>query len=293
MAHRLLAALALSVSSSAPASADDPCVTAGEALCTADGACAAFGVLGSQIQLHGCASLVPNNDWAIYVRAANGSYARAPGSVNVNESACATHPNTGQQHSCSPPPPPPPPPPRYPLVNHGSFDAATGESSIVWWPATQSLVVFESIFCGYWGHAGQWNETFLGHSYFRVRDFASGVVIANITSSIGFGFGSAFVDYETGTFWVFGTVNDRCGHNTLPDVGSVYAFSASDAGLQAWSRSKTDVAWTGPNTDVARVLGASPPGLPPHRYVSLAIGVSKKKRRPSVTLRHSCSPVYA
>ena len=271
-----------SVLAPTPARVDDnPCVMAGEALCTADGACAAFGVFGSQVQLHGCASLVPNNDWSIFVRAANGSYARAPGSVNVNESACASHPNTGQQHSCAPPPPPPPAPPRFPLVNHGAFDAATGESSIVFWNATQGgggggggLVVFESIFCGYWGHAGQWDEAFLGHSYFRVRDFASGVVIANITSSIGFGFGSAFVDYETGTFWVFGTVNDRCGHNTLPDVGAVYAFSSSDPGLQAWSRSKTDVAWTGPNTDVARVLGAAPPGLPPHRYVMITEGAT-------------------
>jgi hypothetical protein len=46
------------------------------------GQCATFGVLGTQIQLHGCAVVVPNNDWEIFARdAAGGGYSRVPGSV--------------------------------------------------------------------------------------------------------------------------------------------------------------------------------------------------------------------
>ena len=118
------------------------CTALGEALCTADGACAAFGVLGAQIQLHGCATLVANADWAVYVRDGAGSYARVPGHVNVDEDACTVHPHTGSEHACAAPPAPPP----YPLVNHGVIDAATGESSIQWW--VDRLVIMESIFCG-------------------------------------------------------------------------------------------------------------------------------------------------
>lgn len=249
------------------------CVIEGEELCSTDGACAAFGILDSQIQLHGCAVLVPNTDWSIYIHNANGSYTRIAGTINVNESDCTQHPNTGMQHSCSSPPPPPPSPPLYPLVNHGVFDASTGESSIVYWSATKSLVIFESIFCGYYGHLGQWDSTYIDHSYFRVRDFSTGIVLVNISSSIGFGFGSAFVDYETSTFWIFGTVNDRCGNNTLPDIGSVYAFSSKDVDLKSWTRTKTDVDWKGPNTDVARVFD-SPFGIPPHRFVMITEGAT-------------------
>lgn len=265
--------LAVLACSAAQPSAE--CVATASALCTADGACAAFGIYAGKIQFHGCAITVPNTDWATFVRAPNGTYARVPG-VNVDEDACATHPRTADRPCAQASPsasPAPPTPPAHALVNNGVFEAATGESSIVWWGATSSLVLFESIFCGYWGHAGQWDANFTGHSYFRVRDFATGAVIANLSSSVGFGFGSAVVDHETGTFWIFGTVNDRCGHDVLPDKGAVYAFASTDAGLQTWARVKTDVAWRGPNTAVSRVLGA-PPGLPPHRFVMITEGAT-------------------
>jgi hypothetical protein len=89
------------------AAAGDNCTAVGEALCTADGDCAAFGVFRDQIQLHGCAALVPNPDWAVYVADGGGGYTRSAAGTNVNETACATHPRTGMQHSCGAPPPPP------------------------------------------------------------------------------------------------------------------------------------------------------------------------------------------
>jgi hypothetical protein len=49
----------------------------------------------------------------------------------------------------------------------------------------------------------------------------------------------------------------------------VYVFNSSD--LVTWERTKTDVAWSGPNIDIARVYPSkehpTPPNLPKHRYV--------------------------
>jgi hypothetical protein len=139
----------------------------------------------------------------------------------------------------------------------------------------QSLLIFETIFCGYWGHAGQWNSTFAGHSYFRVRDAATGRVIANVSESIGFAYGSAFVDHDAnegrGRFWMFGTPHDRCHHPVIDDDTGVYGFFSDDADLRTWTRSRTDVAWNvdgkGYNTAVARVNGPPPDGLPAHTHI--------------------------
>ena len=58
-----------------------------------------------------------------------------------------------------------------------------------YWPPTKRMIVFESIFCGYWGHAGNFPGTpfadaAVNHSYFRVRDLDNGTVLANISGSI-------------------------------------------------------------------------------------------------------------
>jgi len=86
--------------------------------------------------------------------------------------------------------------------------------------------------------------------------------------SRGFSFGSAFVDHDTNTFHVFGKPMNRCHPRSppagVPDETGVWVFSSAD--LVTWARAKTDVAWSGPNTDVARVRGV-PPSLPPHRFV--------------------------
>jgi hypothetical protein len=52
--------------------------------------------------------------------------------------------------------------------------------------------------------------------YARIRDFATGVVVVNISSTAGYGFISALPDYEHGTLWLFGTKADRCAHSDPP-----------------------------------------------------------------------------
>ncbi len=48
--------------------------------------------------------------------------------------------------------------------------------------------MLENINCGYLDHFGQWNPAFAGHSYARVRELATGNVVANISESIDFAF---------------------------------------------------------------------------------------------------------
>ena len=65
------------------------CTSAGEALCSSDPGCAAFGVLGNAIQLHGCVALTQNEQWSIFVRNGTG-YSAVAGHSNINDSLCAT-----------------------------------------------------------------------------------------------------------------------------------------------------------------------------------------------------------
>ena len=61
----------------------------------------------------------------------------------------------------------------------------------------------------------------------------TGVVIANITSTISYAFVSAFADYETDTLWLFGTPTDRCLGNG--DATTIQSWWTTDAALQMWS----------------------------------------------------------
>ena len=262
------------------AGAGPNCTAVGEALCSADGACAAFGVLGDQIQLHGCLSLVPNSDWVIYNATSAGAYARVPGAVNVNEDACTTHPRSGMNHACAPPPPPPGPP-LY--ARMGSIDVGTFENTIFYF--AQTLYLVENIPCSHVEHAGIWEPARWGnHSYARIREFVSGRVVANISSSAGFGFVSAFVDDEHGRVWLFGTPADRCGGNGAPT--SVQAWWSRDllTGDTALAFDYGQVTHNVQVTKVGPMGGASPAvradwaarhaaaravaaaALPPHRY---------------------------
>lgn len=270
------AAVLLCLSALMPAAADN-CTAVAEALCEADGACAGFGLYDGQIQLHGCLALVPNADWAVYNRTAAGAYARVPGAVNVDEDACATHPRSGMQHACAPPPPPPGPP-LY--ARQGSIDVGTFENTIFYWPPAQRLYLIENIPCSYDGHAGNWDASWGNHSYGRIREFVSGRVIANISSSIGFGFISAFVDDEHGRAWLFGTPADRCSGNGAPT--SVQAWWSDD--LLTWQTAlafdlgsathNVQVTKVGPmggasaaeRADWAARSSAAVPALPPHKY---------------------------
>ena len=88
----------------------------------------------------------------------------------------------------------------------GSYDVGPCETTPFWWAKTQKMMLVEGIcfgrdfdpVSGYWGHAGLWDTRYFGHSYFRIRELESGVVVTNITSSIGFGFPAGFVDFDHG-----------------------------------------------------------------------------------------------
>ena len=84
----------------------------------------------------------------------------------------------------------------------------------------EKMYVLENIPCKYWGHAGIWDPSYGNKSYARIRDFQTGVVVVNISSSIGYGFISALPDYDHGTLWLFGTHADRCARNS-PNGGQL------------------------------------------------------------------------
>jgi hypothetical protein len=265
---------------------DDNCVAYASSLCDADAHCSAFGLYDGRLQLHGCNATVANSDWAIYswqqpTAAGGGSYARLPGHVNVDEAKCAAHP-ASMEHACpgtptpaptppTPPPPPPPPPAAKPYAVDGTIDVGTLENSLFSWRGTMYLL--ENIADAYYGSAGRWPEfaAFKGHSYARVRRLADGFVVANISSTIGFGFISAFPDYAHGRVWLFGTNHDRSKGGGPPGgypcagqaVTSWWTPDGSD--LTTWARACTD-ATSADNVEVASVA-VPPRTLPPHGYV--------------------------
>ena len=244
------------------------CTAVGAALCLADARCAAFGVLGQRIQLHGCKSVIANSDWAITIRS-GATFATLPGTHNINETSCATHPWSGMEHDCAAPPPPPPGPPLY--SKRGALDVGTYENTIFYWQ--QRLLNVENIACSYTEHAGIWDASWGNHSYARIRDLESGAVIANISSTRGFGFLSALTDYDTGTLWLFGTPADRCLGNG--DATSVQAWWSTDPALQVWSTALAfDYGKHTYNVQVVKV--APPPGLPAPQTARLAAAVAER-----------------
>ena len=199
----------------------------------------------------------------------------------------------------APSPPPPPQPSSWTphWENRGSYDAVMCEGTPFWWPKDKRMYLMECVCNGpldvkgwgseygyYWGHAEQWFPEYRNHSYIRIRELETGHVVQNISLSIGFGFGAAFVDYDHGTLWISATANDRVDGGNAPrpygpphdhscrdrawECNGVWVFNSSD--LLTWTRRQTDVQWNGPNTDIARVYPSpshpTPPNLPPHRY---------------------------
>jgi hypothetical protein len=189
----------------------------------------------------------------------------------------------------------------------GSYDAVTCEGTPFWWPVDKKMYIMECLCTGpldrppiapgvpsgHWNHAELWKpEVYLGHSYIRIRELATGNIVANISHSAGFGFGAAFVDYDHGRLWISATANDRVSkppnqkqrpfgppvdHSCLAPSGKpshwecngVWLFETTD--LKTFRRSQTDVQWNGPNTDIGRVYPSkkfpTPSNLPPHKYV--------------------------
>jgi hypothetical protein len=121
------------------------------------------------------------------------------------------------------------PQPLYDKV--GAIDVGTFENTMVYWHG--ALLVLENIPCSYKGHAGETDASYGNHSYARLKDFATGAVLANISSTRGFGFISAFPDYAHDTLWLFGTPADRCDGNGAPTT--VQSWWTNDPALQQWS----------------------------------------------------------
>lgn len=113
----------------------------------------------------------------------------------------------------------------------GAIDVGTFENTIVYWHG--ALLVLENIPCSYKGHAGETDAYWGNHSYARIKDFATGAILANVSSTRAFGFVSAFADYEHDTLWLFGTPADRCDGNGSPTT--VQSWWTTDATLQVWS----------------------------------------------------------
>jgi hypothetical protein len=242
--------------------ASENCTAVAEAFCLADANCAAFGIRGDRIQLHGCQQLIANADWTLTLRTGT-AFTTLPGTHNVEESQCAQHPAV-MEHSCAPPPPPP-------LYNkRGAIDVGTYENTIFYWQGR--LLNVENIACSYTEHAGVWDTSWGNHSYARLRDLQSGVVLVNISSTKGFGFISSLTDYDTGTLWLFGTPADRCLGNG--DATQVQAWWTTDPALQDW---RTALAFDyGKHTyNVQVVKVAPPPGLPAQQTASLAAAVAQ------------------
>ena len=64
----------------------------------------------------------------------------------------------------------------------GSIDVGTLETSIFFFGQTHYLL--ENIGCGYGDHYGQWNASFTGKSYARIRELKSGIIVSNVSESI-------------------------------------------------------------------------------------------------------------
>ena len=100
------------------------------------------------------------------------------------------------------------------------------ESTPFWWPKDKKMYLMECVCMGpldgqweTWSHAELWFSEYKGHSYIRIRDLSTGAIVSNISTSIGFGFGAAFVDYDHERLWISATANDRAGHNSPRPYG--------------------------------------------------------------------------
>jgi hypothetical protein len=122
------------------------------------------------------------------------------------------------------------------------------------------------------------------HTYFSVRDFATGEVVAAPPASSGFSFFSAAVDAARGVVWVFGAALDRFNRTVpaacpwgghLRDNSTrcfIQAFSSSD--LVTWTSARAlevppweDAALIIANVGAALVPGGAraAPGVPAHQ----------------------------
>eukprot|EP01013_Petalomonas_cantuscygni_P016912 TRINITY_DN33992_c0_g1_i1.p1 TRINITY_DN33992_c0_g1~~TRINITY_DN33992_c0_g1_i1.p1 ORF type:complete len:456 (-),score=51.33 TRINITY_DN33992_c0_g1_i1:414-1604(-) len=99
----------------------------------------------------------------------------------------------------------------------GVYSMSCESTPVVW---QGRLLLMESQCATGTLHAGNWNVQFSGHSYFSIKDFATGNVLVNVSASVGWGFFSAIVDDfsdpASPTLWVFGTGWDRADYGRSP-----------------------------------------------------------------------------
>ena len=124
------------------------------------------------------------------------------------------------------------------------------------------------------------------------------MVVANISSTIGFGFVNAFPDYDRNRLWLFGTPADRCHGNCGGCTGASCPGRPSCTSIQSWwtslpvpSSFETAVAIPAGtaelkhtyNQGVARVRVPGP-GMPPHGYVMISEPVTPPPIPSSTTM---------
>eukprot|EP00911_Craspedida_sp_UC1_P002548 UC1_evm1s1892 len=259
----------------ATALVDTKCIERGAALCSADVDCAGFGVYNDEIQFHGCVDeLVPNYQWAIFAHtnlSINGSagYSRLNGYFNVDESKCAHHPKT-QETSCGTnPPSPSPPPPSPPLLFEplGSIDLGTFENSLFFWHG--HMYVLENIGCTYADHAGQWDPSFAGTSYTRIRHLDTGAIVSNISATRSYAFVSSFPDYEHDRLWLFGIDFNRCKGTARGTRVEAFWNTKGGSDLTSWSSATAIAGLKTFNTEATKVEQVAS-GMPPHKYALIA-----------------------
>jgi hypothetical protein len=142
---------------------------------------------------------------------------------------------------------------------------------------------------------GQYNSSAQGdNSFFRLRNFKTGITVANVSQSIGHSFCAAVADHERRQVWVFCSANargnklnpGRCG--ATPRRGCyVGAWNASFDDLTSWSPTRKALVLPAGtslfNNDVALVRGAAaaaaaalPGAAPPHQAAMIIEGRADK-----------------
>ena len=101
--------------------------------------------------------------------------------------------------------------------------------------------------------------------------------MVNISSTITYGFVSAFVDEDLDTVWLFGSACNRCpgGRGRCTHGGKVQAWSnrGDKASLLRWDSAPAGGCPATENVEVTRVRSTAAEqqaaGLPPHRYAMI------------------------
>lgn len=150
----------------------------------------------------------------------------------------------------APPAPPSPPSPSPPGPPPGWLPRyeATGVYTNKLWHSAEStpfrfkgkMYVMESVE----GGGGYFNKS-QGGSFFRITDLSTGIVLRNVSESIGHAFFSALVDDARGVVWVFGAAHHRGWDNQGPcdDNSKNGGAPAKGCYVGAW-RSSDLVSWS-------------------------------------------------